>query len=156
MKIGNELFGIALFLLTSSLSCKKHSAAPQPAPGSGVRSYALKMGGLRAWHGTQNHQCWLCLTSIDTTYSTADTFAINVVDTAKIVIPFTPFTSYDTMYYASANDSSKTLTFSTGAVNPFYNGYIVYYYLNDSIVYHTMLRITECFDKVILHHHLSI
>jgi len=77
--------------------------------------------------------------AINVDSSAADHFAITVVDTSEIVVPLTSFTSFDTMYYFAENDTMNTITFNTGATNAYYNGYLVYYYLRDSIVYETVL-----------------
>jgi hypothetical protein len=122
---------VLAFLLIAITCCKKPSPSPQ--------SYALKMGGQRTWHGTQQHQCYACPRFIDTTYDIADTFAITAVNISKVVMPFSSFTSYDTMYYVSADAINKTITFNTGTVNFYYNATIVYYYLKDSIAYTSTL-----------------
>lgn len=138
MKINFITLASLVLLLSALYCCKKHDSSKlltMPTP----QSYVLKMGSFRMWHGIQNDNCQGCPVAIDTTYSISDTFTINVLDTARIIVPFTVYTAYDSFYYVSADTDRKFITLSAGVTSSYYNGNIIYYYLIDSIVYTTML-----------------
>jgi hypothetical protein len=128
---------LIVLILIVFFSCKKHSAPAPAAPSP--KSYIANMAGTRVWHASLLHQCLLCSPVINIDSSAADTFAITVFDTSEIVVPLTAFTSFDTLYYYSENDTLNTITFNSGAASAYYNSYIVYYYLSDSIVYEAAL-----------------
>lgn len=99
------------------------------------------MGGFRTWHGIQTDICMGCPPPNDTTYTISDTFAIIVVDTSKIVFPFTAYTNniIDIFYFSSADTHNKSITLGAyfGLHFTYITGNIVYYYMVDSMVYTT-------------------
>ena len=119
--------------------CRKTTPPKSAVYIPGPQSMITKIGGTRLWHGVYNYNCWLCSITIDTFYTISESFAITVIDTTKFVVPFTSNTSFDTFYYAAKNDTEHTLVFNTGITNHFYNGFVIYYYLTDSIAYQTTI-----------------
>ena len=126
-----KIIPVTTLVILAVCGCQKHKTI-YPTPVPTVKDYIGNIGGMRIWHGVQNHQCWGCTPTIDTTFDIADTFALTVLDSTNLIMPITPLTAYDTLYFVSANDSGNYLTFNIGP-NLYYNGYLTYYYLTNSI-----------------------